>query len=82
MDLYHRYLTIATDVLKRKSYYQSILDLFEYDMWQTLPSDGRTFRGDIAAYISEESGKLLRTPEVRDAAVSDHRVTKADREIL
>lgn len=78
MNRYQHYLSVATEVLKHRSYYQSILDLFEYDMWQTLPSDGRAFRGDVAAYISEESGKLLRASAVQEAAEYFRALARSD----
>ena len=65
---YAQNIETAKNALVAHSYYQSALDLFEFDSWQALPKNGRAFRGSTAAFMSEQAGALLRTPQIRRTA--------------
>ena len=49
---YAQNIETAKNALVAHSYYQSALDLFEFDSWQALPKNGRAFRGSTAAFMS------------------------------
>jgi len=61
-------MATAKQALNDYSYYTSVLNLFEYDGWQTLPPSGREYRGDSAAFISQQANMVLTNSRVRDAA--------------
>ena len=67
MNLYDRHISTLRDALRWQDYYDSVKQLFEFDMWQTLPPAGRPFRGEIAGFLTKQAKAQLLSPAVADA---------------
>lgn len=67
MHLYEKHIATLQEVLRQQDYYDSIKQLFEFDMWQTLPPEGRSFRGEVAGFLAKQSKAHLLTHEVAEA---------------
>lgn len=68
MKKYRDHIISAKKALVDHSYFQSVIDLFEYDGWQTLPSQGRAFRENVAAFISLQSSSMFYAKDIRETA--------------
>ncbi|MEY8395389.1 hypothetical protein AALB64_11280 [Lachnospiraceae bacterium 45-P1] len=67
MRLYEKHIATLQKALRQQDYYDSMKLLFEFDMWQTLPPAGRSFRGEIAVFLTKQSKAHLLTREVAEA---------------
>lgn len=67
MDAYEKHIATLRSTLRQQDYYDSVKQLFEFDMWQTLPPAGRPFRSETAGFLVKKAKAELLTPAVADA---------------
>lgn len=67
MEQYEKHIITLRDALRQQDYYNSMKQLLEFDMWQTLPPAGRDFRGDTAGFLAKKSASDLLSPAITDA---------------
>ena len=68
MKDYGQSIKKAKDILKIQRYYGSIMALMEWDLWQGLPAEGRSYRQEVSGYFIKQGLNVIASDETRRLA--------------
>ncbi len=76
MSQYEKHISTVYRTLRCQDYYDSIQQLFDYDVWQGLPPAGHPFRGNTAKFLVKQAKGELLSSDVQAAVEYFHGMTQ------